>query len=221
MDFLGFELSGLFINAVVFGALALAVVTIVGVLLIHYFNRTGKAHFPKLIMITLNLLETPIKNLLWLFNLDDRTLHLVRSSINNILYRHRFAAIPFKERAIFLPQCLRNQACPAPTDAEGLHCKGCGKCSIAEYKKEAESKGYRFFIAPGGTMVKRMIKQYRPKGIIGVGCENEIQMGAEMAVRAGVVPMVVPLAKSGCLDTIVDWDELRKITNLTPKNVND
>jgi len=200
---------------------ALAVLTIIGILLVRHFDKTGKTLFPKLFMFIMNMVEAPIKNLLWLFNLDDKTLFLVRSNLVNVLYRKRFAAVPFKQRAVFMPQCLRNKKCPAPTDEEGLQCKACGKCELYKIKKEAEALGYMFFIAPGGTMVKRMIKKYRPKGIIGVGCENEIQMGAEMAVRAGVVPMVVPLAKSGCVETLVDWDEVRKVINLTPKNVND
>ena len=195
--------------------------TLVGILLVRHFAKTGKALFPKLFIIILNLLEAPIKNLLWLFNLDAKTLFLVRSNLVNIIYRKKFAAVPFKQRAIFLPQCLRNRKCPAPTDEEGLKCKGCGLCEIKNIKKEAEKLGYKFYIAPGGTLVKRMIKKYRPKGIIGVGCENEIQMGAEMAVRAGVIPIVVPLLRSGCVETLVDWDAVRKVMNLTTENMND
>ncbi|MCK4327763.1 MAG: DUF116 domain-containing protein [Candidatus Diapherotrites archaeon] len=221
MEVLGFDLVYLLVTVGLAVVFTLAVLTIIGILLVRHFDKTGVALFPRLFMFILNLVETPIKNLLWLFNLDAKTLFLVRSNLINAIYRHRFAAVPVKERAIFLPQCLRNQKCPANTDEEGLHCKGCGKCEIADYKKEAEKLGYKFFIAPGGTMVKRMIKKYRPKAIIGVGCENEIQMGSEMAIRHGIIPMTIPLAKSGCVNTIVDWDEVRRITNLTPQNVND
>ena len=221
MNIFGFEVAGILINAGVVGLAVLAVMTIIGVLLVRHFDRTGRTIFPKLFIVILNLVETPIKNLLWLFNLDSKTLFMVRSDLINILYRKKFAAIPFKQRALFLPQCLRNQKCPATTDAEGLKCKSCGLCEIKEIKKEAEKLGYLMFIAPGGTMVKRMIKKYKPKGIIGVGCENEIQMGAEMAVRAGVIPQTVPLARSGCVETLVDWEAVRKVMNLTLENVND
>jgi len=215
MDFFGFELTGIMVNAIVLAAAAAVLATIAGVLFVLYFSRTGKLIFPKAFAVIINLLETPIKNLLWLFNLEEHTLFLVRTSLMNMVYMKRFAETPFAERAVFLPQCLRNQDCPATMDAEGLHCKSCGKCEVCKYKKEAEKLGYRVFIAPGGTMVKRMIKKYRPKAVLGVGCENEIQMGGEMAVKHGVIPQVIPLARSGCVNTLVDWDEVRRITNLT------
>ncbi len=221
MDIFGFQLLDIVINTTVMIGIALVLMIVVGIVLVRHFSKTGQALFPKVFMVILNLVETPIKNMLWLFNLDAKTLFFVRSDLVNILYRKKFAAIPFKERAIFLPQCLRHRNCPANTDPEGLQCKSCGLCGIKEIKKEAEDLGYMFFIAPGGTLVKRMIKKYKPRAVLGVGCENEIQMGAEMAIRAGVVPMVVPLARSGCVETLVDWEEVRKIIYLTSKNVNE
>lgn len=213
----GYLLVGLFWLVLLVGS----VMTAVGIMLIRHFEKTGVALFPKMFMLILNVLETPIKNLFWLFRIETKNLFIIRSELINLIYRKRFAAVPFTERAIFLPQCLRSQKCPANTDEEGLHCKGCGLCEIAKFKKEAEEKGYKFFIAPGGTMVKRMIKKYKPKGIIGVGCENEIQMGAEMAIRNDIIPQTIPLLKSGCVETIVDWDEVRRVMNLSLENVNE
>lgn len=221
MEILGFELTGLILNIAIAAVALAALLTIAGLLLVWHFSRTGKMLFPRLSMAIINVLETPIRQFLWLFNLDEHTLFLVRMSLTNLLYRAQFAAVPFAERAVFLPQCLRHQECPANSDYEGLHCKSCGKCEVCRYKKETEKLGYRVFIAPGGTMVKRMITKYKPKAVLGIGCENEVQMGAEMAIRNGVVPQGVPLSRSGCINTLVDWDEVRKITNYTPGNVND
>ena len=71
MDIFGFEVAGILINAGLIGFIALAVMTLLGVLLVRHFERTGRALFPKLFIVILNLVETPIKNILWLFNLDS------------------------------------------------------------------------------------------------------------------------------------------------------
>jgi hypothetical protein len=71
--------------------------------------------------------------------------------------------------------------------------------------------GYRVFIAPGSTLIKRMMKKYRPEAIIGVGCLMEIKEGLDLCDRAGVVGMGVVTLKDGCVETLVDWNELRDV----------
>ena len=68
-----------------------------------------------------------------------------------------------KDRFIFMPQCVRSTECPAKLTPEGIKCVNCGRCSVGEAKKYAEGLGYRFFIVPGSSFIKRIIKKYRPQ----------------------------------------------------------
>lgn len=202
---------------VVLAGAGLIITMVMGTALIWYFKKTNKVVFPRLTMAVLNIVETHIKSIMLLLNMDDNVLFLLHSEVVRKLYLNTFKNIPVKDRAIFMPQCLRSQKCPAPTNKEGIQCKSCGQCELTKIKKEAEALGYRFFIAPGGTLVKRMLRKYHPKAIIGVGCKNEVQMGCDLAIRHGVIPIAIPLLRDGCVETLVDYDELRYVMNLVPE----
>ncbi len=69
--------------------------------------------------------------------------------------------------------------------------------------------GYRVFIVPGSTFIKRMARKYRPRAIIGVGCLVEVKDGIDMADRMGITAIGVVNLKDGCVETIADWVALR------------
>ena len=125
-----------------------------------------------------------------------------------------FEEIPVSERAIFLPQCLRSSRCPAHLTPEGLKCRSCGECSIGYWRKILEDMGYRLFIVPGSSFIKRMVKKYRPRAIIGIGCLSEVKEGLEMSDKLGLVGMGVVSLKEGCVETLVDWDDVMEVALL-------
>jgi hypothetical protein len=67
--------------------------------------------------------------------------------------------------------------------------------------------GYRFFIVPGSSFIKRIMKKYRPRAIVGVGCQMEIKEGLDLCHSYDIPAMGVPLTKSGCVSTNLDWEQ--------------
>jgi len=67
--------------------------------------------------------------------------------------------------------------------------------------------GYKLFIVPGSSFIKRIIKKYRPRAIIGVGCQMEIKEGLDLCHRYGLPAVGVPLLQNGCVSTKLDWDQ--------------
>ncbi|MBN1160151.1 MAG: DUF116 domain-containing protein [Candidatus Diapherotrites archaeon] len=130
----------------------------------------------------------------------------------NQLYINRFKKIPYKERILFLPHCLRNsKECKATYDENGLQCKECGKCSIGEIKKYAENLGYGgVYVTPGGSMVKKVVKEKNPKAVVGVACFNEIMLVKDSVVTSKMPGQAVKLLKDGCVDTKVDIDAVKE-----------
>ena len=63
----------------------------------------------------------------------------------------------------------------------------CGQCTVGEARISLEKLGYRVFIIPGSSFIKRMVKKYHPKAIIGVGCLTEVKEGIDMANKIGLV----------------------------------
>ena len=74
--------------------------------------------------------------------------------------------------------------------------------------------GYRIFIVPGSSFIKRMVKKYRPKAIIGVGCLSEVKEGIDMADKMGLVAMGVVTMKEGCVETLVNWADIYEVAVL-------
>jgi hypothetical protein len=141
--------------------------------------------------------------------LKDRMVNYAHIEIRNTLNEEKYKSTPYKERILFLPQCLRNSSkCVAVLEDEGWKCKKCGKCKVCELKALADSLGYMgTFIAPGGSMVHKLISKYHPKAVLGVGCYDEILMAMDALAGSGIAVQGVMLDVAGCKDTIVNMDE--------------
>lgn len=199
-----------------------AVILVAGALLVSfilvvisiYSIKKGRLYFPRLIKAGLVLLEGFMKAFFRLLGLEDREMYTFFIKIHNSMNQNAFEQIPVAERAIFIPQCLRSSNCPASLTPEGLKCKSCGQCSVGDSRKLLEKMGYRIFIVPGSSFIKRMVKKYRPKALIGVGCLTEVKEGIDMADKMGLVVMGVVTLKEGCVETIVNWPDLYEVAIL-------
>ena len=126
-----------------------------------------------------------------LLGLEDREMLTFLIKLHNTMNSTEFERVPVSERAIFMPQCLRSSRCPAHLTPEGLKCQGCGQCEVSEARVLLEKMGYRIFLVPGSSFIKRMVKKYRPKAILGIGCLAEVKEGIDMADKMGLVVMGV------------------------------
>lgn len=176
--------------------------------------KHGKFYFPKLIRTGFSYMEGAIQNICALFGLNEEDLTIFFIQLHNRMSEGDFARIETKDRAVFLPHCLRSSKCPASLTDEGLFCMHCGNCELDSSIKELEEMGYRVFIVPGSTFIGRMVKRYMPRAIIGVGCLREIKDGLDFADRIGVVVMGVVNKTDGCIETLADWPELMKVASL-------
>ncbi len=197
---LGFVVGALLIV----GALLALVLTVVGIALALIFFKTRQILIPGVTLFILNLLETPIRYLLWMLRVEEDIVPHMMVEVRNRLYKRQFEKTPYVNRAVFLPQCLRNPQCPAPLTPEGIKCLNCGRCGIGMIKEVAEQLGYKFFIAPGSSLIKRMVSKYRPKAILGVGCNMEVKEGTAKMASYGLPVQGITLERDGCVDTRVD-----------------
>lgn len=179
-----------------------------------YTIRSGNLIFPEFMRAGLIFLEGLMRGLFKLAGIEDKEFLRIIVTLQNTLNRKAFTSIPVHERAIFVPQCLRAAACPANLHEEGLKCKSCGLCTIGTAKKILEGLGYTFFIVPGSSFIKRMVKRYRPKAIIGIGCLIEIKEGTEMAGQLSLISMGIVTSREGCVETAVDWEDVYEIALL-------
>ncbi|MFA7198531.1 MAG: DUF116 domain-containing protein [Methanoculleus sp.] len=192
-----FLLLGMLLAAIALAIIATASIT------------RGEFYLPRILVPGMVLLEGLVKAICKLLGLDDKDLVTFFITLRNTMNTKAFAETPVEQRAVFLPQCLRSAQCPANLTPEGLKCRNCGRCSVGENTAWLENIGYRVFIVPGSTFIKRMVKKYRPRAIIGVGCLMEVKDGIEMGDRIGLTAIGVVNVKDGCVETIADWNGVR------------
>lgn len=204
-----FELEPFFTiigQAVVYLALFLFAIAVIGSLLIAYSFKTERFIFPKFVLFSITLLETLVKALFRLVKMDDSIVDNVGISLKNKISLRKFRETPMDKRMIFLPQCLRAITCASKLSTEGMQCTGCG-CNVGKAKKTAEDIGYRVFIVPGSSFIKRIVRKHKPDAILGVGCMTEVKAGLEMCERLNLHGVGLVLEKSGCVSTVLDWDK--------------
>lgn len=159
--------------------------------------------------------RSAIKRALSFIGEDDDLVDQIYIFVKNKSYGNEVFRVPFEKRALFLPQCLRNSKnCEAELNERGYVCKRCGSCSINEIVEYAEKLGYKhIYIVPGGSLVFKILKEIREeiKAAIGVACFTELSEASERLSRYNIPHQCIPLLKSGCIDTIVDVEEVKRI----------
>jgi hypothetical protein len=200
-------------EAVVLLAVFVLVLSVIVALLILYSFKTGNFFAARIILLGTTLLESVIKPLFWIARADDAIVDDVGVRLRNYINRQEFLKTPCEQRFIFMPQCVRSTECPAKLTPEGIKCVNCGRCNVGKAKEYAEGMGYRFFIVPGSSFIKRIIKKYRPQAIVGVGCPMEIKDGLDLCHRHAIPALGVPLSKAGCVATTLDWEQFYEAIN--------
>ncbi len=128
----------------------------------------------------------------------------------------KFEVIPFSERIILLPQCLRNiDQCKAKEVGTLYECQHCGACKITRIIRKAETLGYKgVYLLKGGSVISKIIKEIHPKALIGIACFYEGLIGMTECEKHGIIVQFVPLTKDGCVNTDFDLVELENSMNL-------
>jgi len=130
--------------------------------------------------------------------------------LKNSINRDVFAEIPAKEKILFLPQCLRNGNCKAKMGKYGYECRDCCSCKAFRIKTYAEGLGYRVFIVPGGSMVLKIIEEFKPKAVAGIACLKELVLAME---NIKLPCQGIELFRDGCRETDVSLDEVHSVLN--------
>jgi len=155
------------------------------------------------------------------FGLNQRLINYTHIELRNKLNEYGYRATPYNRRILFLPHCLRDSKhCKAKNNDEGLQCKRCGKCDIDRLTSIAKDLSYyKVFVAPGGSMVQKLIRKYKPGATIGVCCYHEANLAFDSLRGTGVHAQTVLLLNDGCKDTKANVAEAREKMELINKSL--
>jgi hypothetical protein len=122
----------------------------------------------------------------------------------NVLNKTKYALIPMEDKILLIPHCLRDaERCIAPIDEDGYHCQKCGACVIADITLSAEAKGLKWYMVGGGSHAIRIVKNVRPRAVLGIACYNDARMAFEKLSEYCIPAQGVLLSKDGCVNTEV------------------
>ncbi len=186
------------------------VLMITGLILAYIVFKKKRIFFPHFLLFLIDSFYMPSKKIVSLFNGNEKMIDIVGVELRNILLEEKFRSIPYKDRIVLLPQCLRSLDCPIKfSSIEGAQCAKCGRCKVVKIVKRAEDLGYKgTYIAPGGGFVKRILKKIKPSGVLGIGCAYEVNWGMLEVSSKGIPCQGVIILRDGCVETDLDMDSV-------------
>jgi hypothetical protein len=143
-----------------------------------------------------------------MFGVDEKTAAMILINARNELNKPKVKKA--NRKLLFLPQCLRTKECKAKLTEKGYACVRCrasGRCQIAKIIDAASIPAY---VMPGGSAIMNILRHEKPDAIIGVACIPELEEGMYGCQRLGVLAMGINLAIDGCVNTAVDFAEVKK-----------
>jgi len=158
--------------------------------------------FPRLIIFALDVFYSPLKKLARSLGFDESMVDHIGVEVRNKINQKKFKNTNPKKKIIVFPHCLRNPKCEAILDETGLVCNCCGKCAIGIIKPKAEKIGYKVFVIPGSTFVKKIVANNEFESVLGVACYEDLNL--TMMKLANFSPQGVLLSRTGCFKTKVD-----------------
>lgn len=209
-----FELGSLYTiigQVVVYIAVSLLIIAVIGSILIAYSFQTEKFIFPNFMLISITFLENLVKALFRLVRVEDSIVDEVGIALRNKISTKKLKDTPENKRMIFFPQCLRAIDCPSKLTPEGMVCINCGKCEAGKAKKYSESRGYKVYIVPGSSFIIRLVRENNPEAIIGIGCMAEVKAGLELCEKINLYGIGLVLDKAGCVSTVLDWEKFYEL----------
>lgn len=181
---------------------AVIVILLAVILITHISLNRDKLIFPKFMLSITDLFYTPLKYLSKKLGFEENMIDQMSVAVRNHVNRSKFNETDNSKKILVLPHCLRSADCQARLDETGLVCDNCGKCSVGVIKSKAESIGYKVFVVPGSSFVKKIIKNNDFDSVVGVACYEDLNL--TMMNLSDFAPQGVLLSTTGCFETKVD-----------------
>lgn len=135
-------------------------------------------------------------------------LQLFIINLNNRLVR----AGGFKTKRILLllPHCLQINDCDIRITNDIYNCKRCGKCEVKDLIQIAETHNLKLFVATGGSLARRIIKDAKPEAIVAVACERDLSSGIVDTFPVPVLGISNERPFGPCLNTRVNLAKVKE-----------
>ncbi len=109
-----------------------------------------------------------------------------------------------KRILLLLPHCIQINECDIRLTHNIMLCRRCGRCEIRDLIEIGDKYGISLFIATGGTLARRIVKDVRPEAIVAVACERDLSSGIVDTYPLPVIGIPNERPFGPCFNTRVD-----------------
>ncbi len=119
-----------------------------------------------------------------------------------------------KKILLLLPHCLQIDECKIRLTHNIHNCARCGKCEIKELITIAEENDLDLFVATGGTLARRTVKDLSPEAIVAVACERDLSSGISDTYPLPIIGITNDRPFGPCVNTRVDLNRVKDAIHL-------
>lgn len=115
---------------------------------------------------------------------------------------------------LLLPHCLQVDECKIRLTHNIRNCERCGKCEIKDLIGIADERGIDLFVATGGNLARRIVRDVTPEAIVAVACERDLSSGIADTYPLPVLGIPNERPFGPCLNTRVDLSKVEEAIGL-------
>ncbi|MDO5483474.1 MAG: DUF116 domain-containing protein [Desulfovibrionaceae bacterium] len=134
--------------------------------------------------------------------------------VNNELLLADFRPVAPDRLLLLLPHCVQSSRCVHRLTHNVEHCRRCGSCPVGALLDLRDRYGFRFAIATGGTIARRIVVALKPDAIIAVACERDLISGIQDSYPLAVFGLLNERPHGPCMDTLVPLTRLEALLRL-------
>jgi len=118
--------------------------------------------------------------------------------------------IKTKRILLLLPHCLQINECDVRITNNIYNCKRCGRCGIKDLIGVAEENKLELFVATGGNLARRIVKEVKPEAVVAVACERDLSSGITDSYPIPVLGIPNERPFGPCFNTRVDLKKVKE-----------
>ncbi len=115
-----------------------------------------------------------------------------------------------KRILLLLPHCLQINECDIRLTFNIHNCKKCGRCEISDLIGIADENHLDLFVATGGNLARKIVKDVRPGAIVAVACERDLSSGIADSFPLPVLGIPNEQPFGPCVNTRVDLKKVKE-----------
>lgn len=131
--------------------------------------------------------------------------------LNNRLVRGE--KLKTRKILLLLPHCLQIDKCTIRLTHNIYNCERCGRCEIRDLIEIADTNNLDLFVATGGNMARKIVKEIQPEAIVAVACERDLSSGLVDTYPIPILGIWNERPHGPCFNTQVNLEKVREAIN--------